>query len=53
MASDRKREPPPKARPKTRDGDEHRTGVKVTKDHLRRAEELIREHGWDHWREKP
>jgi len=53
MASDRKREPAPKPRPKKRGPDEPRTSVKVTRDHLRRAEELIREHGWEHWREKP
>ena len=53
MASDRKREPAPKARPKKHGPEEPSAGVRVTKDHLRRAEELIREHGWDHWREKP
>jgi len=49
MAAGRKQKPPPKPRK----GKKPPTGVKVTKDHRRRAEELIREHGWEHWREKP
>ena len=52
MAAGRKPKPPAKPREKKRP-EKPRTGVKVTRDHLRRAEELIREHGWEHWREKP
>lgn len=53
MAAGRKQKPPAKPRAKKREAEKPRTGAKVTRDHLRRAEELIREHGWEHWREKP
>ena len=50
MASDKKKKPPPKRqRP---DGPQIDTSP-PTPDEDRRAEELIRQHGWEHMREKP